>query len=223
MRQSSFKHKFIGLFLLTTFLSGNITTFFAQTKRTGGGQVAANQKSGAATKDCKGNYTGVVKYNRTVKQNHSGQYGSLFSRTFVYESTIAIRDDGRDQGSLYPQGSGIAGSFNLYGTATAAQSEAIDDKQVSEKDDYCKLTLKGAAGKTRVHCESESKRDAKATGAGDAGVSLSFKGNKYTVSVENPKVAGQWTSSSAAHCSGTCGADKPLNSSDSGGIGRHAV
>jgi pimeloyl-ACP methyl ester carboxylesterase len=215
MRQS-YKQKFISLFLLTTILFGNISTF-AQTKRNtaGGGQVAANQKK-EDKKDCKGNYTGVVTYNRTIKQNHSGEYGSFFARTYTYDSTISIRDDGRTQGSIYPQVNGISGSFNFYGTATASQSETMDDKKVSEKDDYCKLTLKGAAGKTRVHCVSESKREAKASGTGDVSVFLSFNGDKYKISLDNPKVTGQWSSSDEANCAGTCTPYKPLNSSDNG-------
>lgn len=213
MRQSSYKQKFVGLFLLTTVLLGNISAF-AQSKR-GNSQVAANQKKDAA-KDCKGNYTGVVTYNRTIKQNHSGEYGSFFNRTYTYDSTISIRDDGRTQGTIYPQAGGIAGSFNFSGAATASQSETLDDKKVSEKDDYCKLTLKGAAGKTRVQCISESKRNAQASGTGEVNVFLSFTGDKYKISLDNPKVAGQWSSSDEANCSGTCTPYKPLNSSDSG-------
>jgi pimeloyl-ACP methyl ester carboxylesterase len=216
MRQSSHKQQFITLFLLTSVLFGNFSAM-GQTKRgnASGGQTASNQKS-QDKKECKGGYTGVVTYNRTIKQNHPGQYGSFFNRTYTYDSTISIRDDGRTQGSIYPQVNGISGSFNFSGAATASQSETMDDKKVSEKDDYCKLTLKGAAGKTRVHCESEQLRNAKAAGTGDVNVFLSFKGDKYTISLDNPKIAGQWTSKSDSHCAGTCGADKPLNSSDSG-------
>ena len=196
---------------------GNISTF-AQ-KRNGtvkpNNQTTASNQKKEEKKDCKGNYSGVVTYNRTIKQSHPGRYGSSFDRTYIYQSNIGIRDNGTTQGSVYPDYNGIGGSFNFTGKATASMSETLSDLQVSEKDDYCKLTLKGAQGKTRVHCESLLTRSEQATGTGDVNVFLGFQGNKYKISLDNPKVSGQMREISKSSCSGTRSPDKPLNSSRS--------
>ena len=225
MRQTFFKQQFIGLFILTAILFGNFSAFAqrrggaAKTSVPGGQTTAAatNQKK-ETKKECKGNYSGQVTYNRTIKQSHSGRYGSTYQRTYIYQSTIPIRDDGSTQGSIYPQASGIGGSFNFYGKADATMTESVNDLQISEKDDYCKLTLKGAQGKTRVQCKSLWTRKAEASGSGDVNVFLGFNGNKYKISLDNPKVDGTSVETSKSSCSGTCGKDTPIDSSRSGFI-----
>ncbi|MCD9186083.1 MAG: hypothetical protein LUM44_06600 [Pyrinomonadaceae bacterium] len=207
MRQTLFGQRFIGAVLLLAILAGSFSAF-AQKKT--GGQTPKGK--------CNGGYSGIVTYNRKITTTSSGRYGSTYSRTYEYTSNIVVRDDGTTQGSIYNDYNGIGGSFNFTGKATAAMNENINDLRVSEKDDFCKLTLKGGQDKTRVRCESQFIRKVQAQGAGDVNVFLGFKGNKYKISLDNPKVDGQMNENSKSSCSGTCGKDTPLNSSRDGEV-----
>lgn len=174
-------------------------------------KVATNSKPKS---ECNGNYTGIVTYSRTIKTNHTGRYGSTYSRTYTYQSNIVITDNGATTGSIMAsENSGITGSFNFTGKATASMTESLNDTQISEKDDFCKITLKGASDKRRVRCESVFTRNNQASGEQDVNVFLGLRGHVYKISVENPKVNGQGTESSKSSCSGGCGPVQPINSS----------
>ena len=216
--KQSFKKQFIGLLLITAILFGNLSAF-AQ-KRGGGGAAkpnapggqtqAANQKN-EKKKECKGNYSGVVTYKREIKQHRTGKYGTTYDRNYIYRSTIPIRDDGSTQGAIYPSAGGIEGSFNFYGLAEATKDETVNDLQASEKDDYCKLSIAGMNGKTRVHCETLVTTKDEALGKGNVSVFLSFKGDKYSISLDNPKVNGTVSITSKQKCTGTCTKDEGQN------------
>ena len=206
--KQSFKKTFTGFFLLITILFGSLAAF-AQTK-TG---VKTSGKN-----ECKGNYSGIVTYNRTIKHHSPGKSGSSYDRTYVYQSNVVIRDDGSTQGSIYADYNGIGGSFNFTGKATATMTENLNDLKITERDDYCKLTLKGGGDKRNLRCESLFTRKSEAQGQEDVNVFLSFKGNKYKISLDNPKVNGQMNESSKSSCSGTCGKDTPVNSTRGGEI-----
>lgn len=210
--QQSYKQKSIGLFLLLTFLFGNFSAF-SQTRKTNSGQTAAATSKKEEKAECKGGYSGIVSYNRTVKTNSSGKFGSTYSKVYTYQSNIIIRDDGTTQGTIYKDYNGIGGSFNFTGKATATLTENLNDLQATEKDDFCSLSMKGGQNKTRVRCESLLNRQTNAQGSGDVNVFLSFKGNKYKISLDNPRVSGQVSQTSKSSCSGTCNKNEPINHS----------
>ena len=211
----SFKQKFIGLFLLSSILFGNFSAF-AQ-KRTGSQTNSSVQKTSGekSAKTCNSGYQGTVNYTKIVATSSTGRYGSYTNMKRTYQTNIAIRDDGRQQGSTSMSELGLTGSFNLYGQATASVSEKDDRNDVSEKDDFCKLTLKGAQGKTRVHCESKYTRTTEATGtSSDANVYIGLKGRSMKLSIGRlPQLSGTSSTVSNSSCSGTCSPQKPVGSS----------
>lgn len=215
--QQSYKQKSIGLFLLLTFLFGNFSAF-SQTRKANSGQTTASTAKKEEKSECKGGYSGIVSYNRTVKTTNSGKFGSTYSKFYTYQSNIVIRDDGTTQGTIYKDYNGIGGSFNFTGKATANLNENLNDLQVSEKDDFCSLTMKGGQNKTRVRCESLLTRQTRAEGSGDVNVFLSFKGNKYKISLDNPRVNGEVSQTSKSSCSGTCNKTEPVNHSRTNAI-----
>lgn len=224
----SFKQKFIGLFLLTAVLFGNFSTL-AQ-RRTGGQTNASAQKTSAEkpAKSCDSGYQGSVNYTKIVSTSSTGRHGSYTNMKRTYQATIIIRDDGKPQGSTSMSELGLTGSFNLYGKATATVSEKDDRNDISEKDDYCKLTLKGAQGKTRVHCESKYTRTTEAQGANDgANVYIGLKRDKMVLSIGRlPKLSGTSSTVSNSSCSGTCSPQKPVGSSSTieiNGAGENSV
>jgi len=215
----SYKQKFIGLLVLTACFFADFSAF-AQ-KRTGGRTNAAPQKtSEKAGKTCNSGYQGSVNYTKTVATSSSGRYGSYSNTKRTYQANIIVRDDGRQQGSTSMSELGLTGSFNLYGSATASETENFTTLDVSEKDDYCKLTLKGAQGKTRVHCESKFSRQSDAAGtASNTNVYIGLRGNEMSLGISNlPKLSGAMSETSDSKCSGTCSPDKPINSSRPGTI-----
>ena len=153
----------------------------------------------------------MVTYKREIKQHHPGKYGSSYDRNYIFQTTIPIRDDGSTQGAIYPSASGIEGSFNFNGLAEATKNETTNDLQASEKDDYCKLSIAGMNGKTRVHCETLVVTKDEAMGKGSVNVFLSFKGDKYSISLDNPKVNGTVSMTSKQKCTGTCTKDEGQN------------
>jgi pimeloyl-ACP methyl ester carboxylesterase len=220
MRLSDFRQKFTGIFFLITLLYGNFSTF-AQTRRAttaapNKAQVAANQSS-KDKKDCKSGYTGAVNYTKTVATTSSGKYGSYTHMKRTYQANIVVRDDGRQQGSTSMSEAGLTGSFNLYGQATASVSENDNRLDVSEKDEYCSISLKGAGKAQRVHCESKYNRKTEATGtSADANVYIGLKGRTMILSLGNlPKLSGMVSTESSSSCTGTCSPQKPVGSSSS--------
>lgn len=212
----SFKQKFIGLLLLTSILFGNFSAL-AQ-KRTGGQAKTPVQKtSDKAAKSCNSGYQGSVNYTKTVSTTSTGRHGSYTNMKRTYQTNIVIRDDARQQGSTSMSELGLTGSFNLYGQATASVAEKDDRNDISEKDDFCKLTLKGAQGKTRVHCESKYTRTTEATGTNaDTNVYIGLKGRSMTLSIGRlPQLSGMMSTVSNTSCSGTCSPQKPVGSSSS--------
>lgn len=225
MQQSSLKHKFIGFLLLAIAAFGNISTF-AQKRGAPSQTQTASKDSKSQT--CNSGYVGTLNYTKTVQTSSSGRYGSYTNMKRTYQATISVRDDGRQQGSVMSSGGVLSGSFNLNGQSTASVTEIDDRLDVSEKEDYCKLTLKGAEGKTRVHCESKFNRTQNATGTtGDANIFLGIQGNKMRISIGNlPQLNGTMNETSSSKCSGTCGKDTPINSSRTGevkGAGERSV
>jgi pimeloyl-ACP methyl ester carboxylesterase len=216
MHHTSFKHKFIGLLLLSTFLFGNLSAF-AQTGRAASGAKTqtANNQTKTEKKDCNSGYTGSVNYTKIVSTTSSGKFGSYTNMKRAYQANIIVRDDGRQQGSTTMSETGLTGSFNLYGQATASVSETDSRLDVSEKDEYCKMSLKGAGAAQRVHCESKYTRKTEASGtSGDANVFIGLKGRTLALSLGNlPKLAGTSSVESASVCTGTCSPQKPIGSS----------
>lgn len=211
----SFKQKFIGLLLLTAILFGN---FSALAQRRSGGQTKSSvQKTSGEkpAKSCNSGYQGTVNYTKIVSTTSTGRYGSYTNMKRTYQANIVIRDDGSQLGSTSMSELGLTGSFNLYGKATATVSEKDDRNDISEKDDFCKLTLKGAQGKTRVHCESKYTRTTEATGTNDkANVYIGLRGRTMFLSVGTlPQLSGTSSTVSSTNCSGTCSPQKPVGSS----------
>lgn len=212
----SFKQKFIGLCLLSSILFGNLSAF-AQ-RRTGSQTNSSVQKTSDKTaKTCNSGYQGSVNYTKTVSTTSTGRYGSYTNMKRTYQANIIVRDDGTPQGSTSMSEIGLTGSFNLTGKATASVSEKDDRNDISEKDDYCKLTLKGAQGKTRVHCESKYTRTTEATGTNsDTNVYIGLKGRSMKLSIGRlPQLSGMSSTVSNSSCSGTCSPQKPVGSSSS--------
>lgn len=210
MRQRTKFNKVVAIAVTYAVLLANISVFGQKPA----GKPSATQTASAKAKpECKGNYSGVVTYTRVIKTTHEGRYGSKYERNYTYTSNISIRDDGSTQGSIYSDYNGIGGSYNFTGKADATLTETLNDTKISEKDDFCKITLKGAEGKTRVRCESVFTKQTNATGSGNVNVFLGFRGDKYKISLDNPAVSGGGSESSKSSCTGTCGKDTPLNSS----------
>ncbi len=209
MRQS-YKQPFIGFIILTSVLFGSVSTF-AQKR---GGRMAGNNQP---KKECNSGYVGSVKYTKTVTTSSSGRYGSAHNMKRIYQLNVQIRDDGRQLGSVPMGEGGVSGSFNLYGNATATETETFSTHDVSEKDDYCKLSIAGMNGKTRVHCESDFDRQSNSNGtAPDTSVYIGLNGNRMSLGISSlPKLNGTWSETSKSRCSGTCTADKPINFSRS--------
>lgn len=169
--------------------------------------------------ECNGNYTGTITYNRTIRTHYTGNHGSSYTRVYTYQSTIVVSESAGATGSLSASyEGGLSGSFNLPGKATATMSETLNDTKISEKDDFCKLTLKGAQDKRRQRCESVYTRNNEASGSGDANVYIGIRGNTYEISIDHIKVRGQGTDDSRSHCTNTCSPVQPLNSSRSSQI-----
>lgn len=209
--QNSYRKTFIGFLLFITLMTGTFAVFAQRTSTTA---TNAGSKSSIAPKgECKGNYTGVVNYTRKIKTAHTGKFGSVYNREYTYTSQINVTDNGKTQGTMYKEYNGVGGSFNFMGRANATLSESLNDTQISEKDDYCKITMKGAGDKRRVRCQSIMTRNTNAQGSGDANVFLSFRGDKYKISLDNVAVNGQGGETSNSSCSGTCTPDKPINHS----------
>lgn len=213
----SFKQRIIGLLLLTAILFSNFSAF-AQ-KRIGGQTKSSVQKTSGEkpAKSCNSGYQGAVNYTKTVATTSTGKYGSYTNMKRTYQANIIVRDDGRPQGSTSMSEIGLTGSFNLYGQAAASVSEKDDRNDVSEKDEYCKMSLKGAGPKQRVHCESKYTRTTEATGTiSDANVYIGLKGRTMTLSIGRlPQLSGMTSVVSNSSCSGTCSPQKPVSSSSS--------
>lgn len=216
-----FKRKFTGFILLTAILLSNFSAF-AQTKRGSStpskSQVATNQSKEGKT--CNSGYNGSVKYTKTIQTSSTGRYGSAHSTKRTYQLNVQVRDDGRQLGSVSMGEGGVSGSFNLYGNASASETENFSTLDVSEKDDYCKLSIAGANGKTRVHCESRFERQSDSSGsAPDTNVYIGLRGDKMSLGISSlPKLNGTSSETSNSKCSGTCSPDKPINHSRSSEI-----
>ena len=211
MRQANLKQTFIGFILLTAILFGNFSAF-AQ-KRGGNNQVAGNQSK----KECSSGYNGSVKYTKTVTTSSSGKYGGYHSMKRTYQLNVQIRDDGRQLGSVSAGEGGLSGSFTLYGNAAASETENFTTFDISEKDDYCKLSIAGMNGKTRVHCESKFVRQSDSSGtAPDTSIYIGLQGDKMKIGITSmPKLNGTSSETSDSHCTGTCSKDQPINHSRS--------
>ncbi len=114
--QQSYKEKFIGIFLLLTFLFGNFSAF-SQTRKANGGQTTTSTSKKEEKAECKGGYSGIVWYIRKDTTKNSGKFGSNYSKIYTYQSNIIIRDDTTTQGTIYKDYNGIGGSFNFTGKA----------------------------------------------------------------------------------------------------------
>lgn len=209
----TFNQTFISLFLLTAILFGNLSAF-GQNKSISVSKTT-NQNS---EKSCKSGYQGTVRYTKTVTTSSSGRYGSNRTMKRVYSTTISIRDTGTQQGSVTasPDG-GLNGSFNFYGRAEANETENINQLDVSEKDEYCKMSLKGAGPAQRVHCESKFNRQSQAAGTVEnANVYVGLRGRTMVLSIGNlPKLSGSVSQETSSSCTGTCSPQKPVGSSSS--------
>ena len=204
--------KLIGLLLLAAVLLSNLSAF-AQTRRAGNPTPATNKQN---QKECNSGYSGTVNYTKTVQTASSGRYGSFTNMKRVYQANILVRDDGTPQGSSSMSENGLTGSFNFKGRATASVSENDNRLDVSEKDDFCRLTLKGAEGKTRVHCESRWNRKMDAGGEGETTVFVGLRGQTMFLSLANlPRLSGTASTDSSSSCTGTCSPQKPIGSSSS--------
>lgn len=216
MRQSNLRQKFISLFLLAITLFGNLSTF-AQTKRGNTTAVKMQTTSNQTKKDCNGGYTGSVNYTKVVATTSTGRFGSYTNMKRTYQANIIVRDGGGQQGSTSMSENGLTGSFNLRGQATASVSENDNRLDVSEKDEYCNMSLKGAGKAQRVHCESKYKRQTEASGTNtEANVYIGLRGRTIFLSLGNlPKLSGNVSTESSSSCSGTCSPQKPIGSSSS--------
>lgn len=216
MRQDRLGRSFIALFLLSAILFGNFSAF-AQ-RRTpsapSNAQVAGRPKS----KGCDGGYKGTVSYTKTVTTSANGRYGSTRTMRRVYQTQIQIADDGRPQGSAtVATDGGVNGSFNLSGRAQASETETLQQLDVSEKDEYCQMSMKGRGPAQRVHCESRTDDQMQASGTIENGtVFVGLRGRTMVLSIGNlPRLSGTVSRSSSSSCSGTCTPTKPLGSSSS--------
>lgn len=218
-RRANFRYGFINLLLLTAILNGVIPAFGQQIRRSGAvvtpTKPAANAKT--AEKSCNNGYQGTVIYTKTVTTSSSGRYGSYRNMKRVYTANITIRDDGTQQGTAVASADGVNGSINLYGRSEASVTENTNQLDVSEKDEYCQLSLKGAGPSQRQRCESRSDDQMQARGAGEAvNVFIGLRGRTMTLGITNlPKLAGMVNRSSSSSCTGTCSPVKPLSSSSS--------
>lgn len=207
MRNFTVLNRWVAAVLIAVSVLGNSAVY---------GQKSVAKTAAAKTEskaECKGNYTGIVTYTRTVRTQYSGKFGSNYQHNYTFNSNISIRDDGRTNGSMYADSNGIGGSFNFMGKASATLNETTDDLKVTEGDDFCKLSLAGAKDKRHYRCESRFRKESNGSGEGDVNVFLGFRGDKYKISLDNPTVTGTGSQSSNSSCSGTCSPDKPINSS----------
>lgn len=211
-----FKQKLIGLVILNSILFGNFSAL-AQRRTSGQTKVAAQKTSDKPPKSCNSGYQGSVNYTKTVATTSTGKFGSYTHLKRAYQASIVIRDDGRQQGSTSMSEIGLTGSFNLYGQATASVSENDNRLDVSEKDEYCNISIKGAGKKQRVRCESKYNRKTEASGTiNDANVYIGLKGRTLVLSLGSlPKLSGTVSTDSSTSCSGTCSPQKPVGSSSS--------
>lgn len=218
-RRANFKHGLITLFLLTTILSGNFSVF-AQTRRGGGNNTPSKTQTASVKKpenSCNSGYQGRVLYKKTVNVSSSGRYGSYRNMSRTYTTTINIRDDGSPQGTTSVSADGVSGSFNLKGIAEASETETTNSLDASEKDEYCKMSLKGAGPSQRVRCETKANDQSQASGTGEnTNVFIGLRGRKMLIGITNlPKLSGMINRSSSSNCTGTCSPTKPLSSSSS--------
>lgn len=219
--KQSFKQQFIGLFLLTTVLFGNIFAL-AQTRRIGGtstpaktsvpgGKTTAASQPPKNEKDCKSGYSGSVTYTQTLTDSWRGKFGSYHTRKKVIQVNIPIRDDGRQTGSalMSPDG-GVNGTFNFKSQATATMTDSDVTVNNSEGEDICDLT-----GKKKTYEKRTSQTDiqAQASGAGEVTVYLRLSGNKFYLSSDLPRVNGQGTQTWKSGATGSCTPKPPINGS----------
>lgn len=201
---------------MTAFLSANFPAF-AQTGRgaTSAASRSSNSSATNAKKTCDGGYTGTVNYTKTVAVGSTGRFGSSRSMKRVYTANIAIRDDGKPQGTASVSASGVSGSFNFTGRAAASENENLNQLDVSEKDEYCSVTLKGAGKPQRVRCESRLNDVRQATGGSEnVNVFVGLRGRTMNLSINNlPKLSGTFSRESSSSCTGTCSPQKPIGSS----------
>lgn len=209
--RKSYQQKFIGLLLLTAVLFGNQSAF-AQVKK-----ISATTKSQEKT-ECKSGYQGTVNYTKITTTTSSGKFGSTRTMRREYQAQIVVRDNGSPQGTTASaSANGITGSINLNGRATASESETLDQIDVSEKDEYCNVTIKGRGTAQRVRCQSKTNDQMRATGSIDnTNIFIGLRGNTMVLSLNNlPKLSGTVNRQSSTTCSGTCTPSKDLNSSSS--------
>jgi len=217
-RRANFRHGLISLLLLMAVLSSNFSAF-AQTRR-GGSTTPSTTQTASVKKpesSCNSGYQGRVLYKKTVNVNSSGRYGSFNNMSRVYTATINIRDDGTPQGTSSMSADGVSGSFNLKGIAEASETETTSSLDASEKDEYCKVSLKGAGPSQRVRCETKMNDQMQASGSGEnVTVFVGLRGRKMLLGITNlPKLSGTKSRSSSTNCTGTCSPVKPLSSSSS--------
>jgi pimeloyl-ACP methyl ester carboxylesterase len=216
MRRNPFKPSLIALLLSTAILSGSFSTF-AQRRPPSApstAQVAGRPKS----RECDGGYKGTVSYTKTVATSSSGKFGSNRTMRRVYQAQIQIRDDGRTQGSATVSADGgVNGSFNFNGRVEASETETLQQLDVSEKDEYCNVTIKGRGTAQRVRCESRTDDRMQASGASESvNVFLGLRGRTMILSIGNlPRLSGTVSRQSSTSCTGTCTPTKPLGSSSS--------
>jgi pimeloyl-ACP methyl ester carboxylesterase len=210
MRERTYLQRGIAAAMLVAVWFANFSLYGQKAAAPSGKTMTSTKPT--AKSECKGNYTGVVTYTRTIRMASPGKFGSMYKHEYTYTSNISIRDNGQTQGSMYSDYNGVGGSFNFMGRASATYSEVTDDLKISEGDDFCKLTLKGGQDKRHYRCESRFNRTSNGQGEGDVNVFLGFRGDKYKISLDNPTVFGTSGQSSGSSCSGTCTPDKPINS-----------
>ena len=208
MRESVLR-KFIGLYILTAILCGNFSAP-AQARR---GAVNNQTK-----KECNSGYQGTINYTKITTTSASGKFGSTRTMRREYRAQILVRDDRTPQGSVTAStDGGVNASFNFTGRATAAENESLDQLDVSEKDEYCSVTIKGRGNAQRVRCQSTTNDRMQAAGANEnASVFIGLRGRTMVLSIGNlPKLSGTVSRQSSSSCTGTCTPSKPVNSSSS--------
>ncbi|MBS1796642.1 MAG: hypothetical protein JSS81_22605 [Acidobacteria bacterium] len=215
----NFKQTVTSLFLLAAICAGDFSAF-AQTRRGGTTGAPPKASSGDGKKpesSCKNGYQGTVTYTKTVSTSSTGRYGSYRNMKRVYTATIDIRDAGTLPGTVSMSAAGVTGSFNLSGRVTASENETVDQLDVSEKDEYCNLSLKGAGKPQRRRCENRLNDRSEASGTGDAAnVFIGLRGRRMTLGITNlPKLAGSKSRASSTNCSGTCVPVQPTSASSS--------
>ena len=215
MKQTSFKQKFIGLFLITGILFGNLSVFTQTRRKTNspvGTQTAGTQPK-KEKKECAGGYSGTVSYMRTLTDSWTGKFGSNMNRKKIFQVNIPVRDDGGQTGSAQMSADGgISGTFNFKARATATLSDSDVTVQNTEGEEVCSFTIAGAK-KSFKKCSSTTNRQSQATGEGDVTVYMRLNGNKFYISSDVPRINGQVNESSNSSCSSGCNTVKPTNNS----------